>query len=145
MIREAIMTELRIAILGSGYMGRTYAECITKFNTRAKLVAISGGRRAPGLAADYSVDYELGRVTFLRPDTLFVDKTINESFPGAATAQAASGNGQPVVLSQGRFHSGDRSRTANTERHNSLGEERQVLQRQHCDFEGFALWFSRKP
>jgi hypothetical protein len=41
-----------------------------------------------------------------RPDTLFVDKTINESFPGTATAQAASGNGQPSVLSQGSFHSG---------------------------------------
>ena len=50
--------ELRIAILGSGYMGRTYAECISKFNQRGKLVAIAGGRRAPGLADDYDVDYE---------------------------------------------------------------------------------------
>ena len=41
-----------------------------------------------------------------RPDTLFVDKTINESFPGSATAQAASGNGQPSELSRGSFHSG---------------------------------------
>ena len=46
------MTELRIALLGSGYMGRTYAECIAKHNTRARLAAISGGTRAPGLAAD---------------------------------------------------------------------------------------------
>ncbi|HEY3230790.1 MAG TPA: Gfo/Idh/MocA family oxidoreductase [Roseiflexaceae bacterium] len=52
------MTELRIAILGSGYMGRTYAECISKFNTRARLVAVCGGRRAPGLAADYGLAYE---------------------------------------------------------------------------------------
>lgn len=51
------MTELRIALLGSGYMGRTYAECIVKHNSRARLVAISGGTRAPGLAADYGVDY----------------------------------------------------------------------------------------
>lgn len=51
------MNELRIALLGSGYMGRTYAECITKHNSRAKLVAISGGTRAPGLAASYGVDY----------------------------------------------------------------------------------------
>ena len=51
------MTELRIALLGSGYMGRTYAECISKHNTRAKLAAISGGTRAPGLAAEYGVDY----------------------------------------------------------------------------------------
>jgi predicted dehydrogenase len=52
------MAELRIAILGSGYMGRTYAECISKYNTRARLVAVSGGRRAPGLASDYGADYE---------------------------------------------------------------------------------------
>lgn len=50
------MTELRIGILGSGYMGRTHAECIAKHMTRARLVAIAGGRRAPALAADYGVD-----------------------------------------------------------------------------------------
>lgn len=63
------MTELRIALLGSGYMGRTYAECISKHNRRAKLVAISGGTRAPGLAADYGVDYEEDYDNLLaRPD-----------------------------------------------------------------------------
>ena len=51
------MSDLGIALLGSGYMGQTYAECISKYNTRGKLVAISGGRRAPGLAANYGVDY----------------------------------------------------------------------------------------
>lgn len=51
------MDEIRIGLLGSGYMGRTYAECMTKFNKRTRLVTISGGRRAPGLAADYGVAY----------------------------------------------------------------------------------------
>ena len=51
------MNALRFAILGSGYMGRTYAECITRHNARCTLVAICGGRRAPGLAADYHVDF----------------------------------------------------------------------------------------
>jgi predicted dehydrogenase len=63
------MTELLIAILGSGYMGRSYAECLTKFNTRVRLTAISGGRRAPGLAADYGVDHEPTYAGLLaRPD-----------------------------------------------------------------------------
>ncbi len=63
------MDELRIAILGSGYMGRTYAECITRYNTRGKLVAIAGGRRAPALAADYRVAYEPTYESLLgRPD-----------------------------------------------------------------------------
>jgi hypothetical protein len=45
------MTELRITLLGSGYMGCIYAECTTKHNSRAKLMAVSGGSHAPGLAA----------------------------------------------------------------------------------------------
>ncbi len=52
------MAELRLAILGSGYMGRTHAECITKHVHRARLIAIAGGRRAPALAADYGVAVE---------------------------------------------------------------------------------------
>jgi len=49
--------KLRIGILGSGYMGLTYSECLTKYNTRCQLVAISGGSRAPGLASKQSVEY----------------------------------------------------------------------------------------
>lgn len=52
------MAELRIGILGSGYMGRTHAECITKHMTRVRLVAVAGGRRAPALAAHYGVAVE---------------------------------------------------------------------------------------
>ena len=52
------MTELRMAILGSGYMGRTHAECLDKYVGRGRLVAVAGGRRAPALAADYGVDFE---------------------------------------------------------------------------------------
>ncbi len=63
------MTELGLAILGSGYMGRTYAECISKYNTRARLAAVAGGSRAPGLAADYGVAYEPTYAGLLaRPD-----------------------------------------------------------------------------
>src|SRR5688572_6533613 len=54
------MDELRIGLLGSGYMGRTYAECMAKYNKRTRFVTVSGGRRAPGLAEDYAdfgVDY----------------------------------------------------------------------------------------
>lgn len=63
------MTELRLGILGSGYMGRTHAECITRYVTRARLVAIAGGSRAPRLAADYGVDHEPSYEALLaRPD-----------------------------------------------------------------------------
>jgi predicted dehydrogenase len=52
------VAELRIAIVGSGYMGRTHAECISRHVSRARLVAIAGGRRAAGLASDYTVAFE---------------------------------------------------------------------------------------
>ncbi len=52
------MDTLRIGLLGSGYMGATYAECIVHYTTRAALSAIAGGTRAPALAERYGVAYE---------------------------------------------------------------------------------------
>ncbi len=48
---------LGVAILGSGYMGRTYAECLAKYAKRCKFVAVWGGTRAPKLASDYGVQH----------------------------------------------------------------------------------------
>lgn len=62
------MTELRMALLGSGYMGRSYAECITRHNTRARLTAISGGTRAPKLASDYGAADEPSYESLLARD-----------------------------------------------------------------------------
>jgi predicted dehydrogenase len=50
--------EIGIGIVGSGFMGRTYAETTTRYNRHARLIAISGGKRARGLAADYAVALE---------------------------------------------------------------------------------------
>jgi len=45
------------AILGSGFMGRTYSETIAKFVKGAHLAGASGGSRAPALAADYGMKH----------------------------------------------------------------------------------------
>jgi predicted dehydrogenase len=50
--------DLGVGIIGSGYMGRTYAECVARYNTGARLVAVAGGSRAPSLAAGYQVHAE---------------------------------------------------------------------------------------
>ena len=50
------MDLVRMGIVGSGYMGRTYAECLTKYNEGVRLVAITGGSRAEKLASDYSAE-----------------------------------------------------------------------------------------
>jgi predicted dehydrogenase len=52
------MTTLRVGILGSGYMGRTYAFGLKEINHDARLVAVAGGTRAPQLAADYGAESE---------------------------------------------------------------------------------------
>jgi predicted dehydrogenase len=44
-------------MIGSGFMGRTYSECLTRYIKNGSLVAAAGGRRAPKLAEDYKVDY----------------------------------------------------------------------------------------
>jgi len=58
--------ELGIGIVGSGYMGRTYAECVSRYNRDTRLVAVAGGTRAPSLAADYGVDAEASLDALLR-------------------------------------------------------------------------------
>jgi UDP-N-acetyl-2-amino-2-deoxyglucuronate dehydrogenase len=50
------MNEIRLGIIGSGFMGRTNAETITKYLPGARLVSIAGGSRAPQLASDYKVE-----------------------------------------------------------------------------------------
>jgi predicted dehydrogenase len=52
------MDTVRIGIVGSGFMGRTYAEVLDKHTHGATLVAVAVGRRAEGLAAEYGVTAE---------------------------------------------------------------------------------------
>jgi predicted dehydrogenase len=47
------MDTVRMGMIGSGYMGRSYAECLKRYCTGGKLTAVYGGSRAPKLAADY--------------------------------------------------------------------------------------------
>lgn len=51
------MDTVRIGMIGSGYMGKTYAECLKRYTTNGKLTAIFGGSRAPQLAKDYETAF----------------------------------------------------------------------------------------
>ena len=46
---------IRIGVTGSGFMGRTHVEAARRA-PGAEIVAVAGGRRAPGLADDYGID-----------------------------------------------------------------------------------------
>ena len=52
------MADLGVGIVGSGFMGRTYAETITKHCPQAVLRAVAGGSRAQQLSIDYGIDFE---------------------------------------------------------------------------------------
>ena len=69
------MGDIGIGLIGSGYMGRTYAEGISKYNEGGRLVAVYGGSRAPGLAEDYGMDYEPTLESLLASQDLLREKS----------------------------------------------------------------------
>jgi predicted dehydrogenase len=90
--------ELGIGIIGSGYMGRTYAECVAQYNSGARLVAVAGGTRAPTLASDYGVDDEPSVEALLsRADIAAVIITSPQSAHCAQTVAAAR-HGKHVLV-----------------------------------------------
>lgn len=64
------MANIRFGLVGSGFMGRSYAECISRHCKQAELVAITGGSRAPKLAADYNVKYVESYEALLQRDDI---------------------------------------------------------------------------
>ena len=81
------MDNVRVGMVGSGYMGRTYAHCIAEFNEGADLVAVTLGSRAPKLAADFGVDHipeysemlardDIDAVVLATPHHLHAEETI---------------------------------------------------------------------
>jgi len=60
------MTTVGVGLVGSGFMGRTSAETVTRYLRSAKLISITGGSRAPQLAADYGVFADLDLESMLR-------------------------------------------------------------------------------
>jgi predicted dehydrogenase len=63
------MDRIRVGILGSGFMGRTWA-ATTSHTPDAALTAVAGGRRAPGLAQEFNARH-------LEPDALLADPDVD--------------------------------------------------------------------
>ncbi len=90
--------ELGLGIVGSGYMGRTYAECVTRYNHGARLLAVAGGTRAPSLASDYGVAAEPSVDDLFKRDD--VDAVIITSPQSAHREQtiAAAQHGKHILV-----------------------------------------------
>jgi predicted dehydrogenase len=92
------MKEVRIGIIGAGFMGRTNAETVTRYLDRARLIAVAGGSRAPALAAEYGVTCEPSADALLdRPD---VDAVLISTphAQHALQAIAAAARGKHILL-----------------------------------------------
>lgn len=89
---------IRVGVIGSGFMGRTWSEVSANHAAGTKLVAVAGGRRAPALAADYGVPLEA------TPEALIsrgdVDLVVLASPPAVHRAQtvAAAAAGKHVLV-----------------------------------------------
>ena len=63
------MDTVRVGMVGSGYMGRSYAECLKRYCDGGLMSAVFGGTRAPKLAEDYGAAYAPTYAELLaRPD-----------------------------------------------------------------------------
>ena len=63
-------TAIGIGIVGSGFIGRTWAEVAAHHATGTRLVAVTGGRRAPALAADHGIALESSLDALLARDDI---------------------------------------------------------------------------
>lgn len=92
------MDNIRIGLIGSGHMNRTYGECVSKYNEGGTLVSVAGGSRAPTLAADYGMEADTDVETLLKRDD--IDAVII-STPHQVHAEqviAAAGHGKHILL-----------------------------------------------
>jgi len=77
---------VRFGIVGSGFMGHTWAEVAANHAAGATLVAVTGGRRAAALATDYGVDLEPSIESLLGRDD--IDAVVLATPPATHRSQA---------------------------------------------------------
>ncbi len=64
------MDTVRLGIVGTGYMGRTYAHCVRDHNEGVELVGVTQGSRAAALASDFAVEHFPEYEDMLRSDNV---------------------------------------------------------------------------
>ncbi|MES2390321.1 MAG: Gfo/Idh/MocA family oxidoreductase [Acidobacteriota bacterium] len=92
------MNTVRIGLIGSGFMGRTSAETVSRYLRNATLTAVAGGSRAAFLAAEYGVAVEASVEALVQRDDV---DAVMISTPHAAhvrEAVAAAQAGKHILL-----------------------------------------------
>ena len=92
------MRSLGIGIIGSGFMGRTYAETVSKYCEQAELKAVAGGSRASSLASDYGMDFSPDIESLLSREDIEVVFVTTPHDAHAQQALAVAAAGKHVML-----------------------------------------------
>ena len=92
------MKQIRIGIIGSGFMGRTYSETISKCCQGAELVAVAGGSRAEELASDYGLVLEPNVAALIGRDDLGAILVASPHHAHAKQAIAAARAGKHLLI-----------------------------------------------
>lgn len=85
-------------IIGSGYMGRTYAACLTRHVPDGRLVAVTGGTRAAALGAEWGVPAVADVDALLAHPGVDAVIITSPHQPHRAQAEAAAAAGKHVYL-----------------------------------------------
>jgi predicted dehydrogenase len=95
---------IRFGLLGSGFMARTYAECLARHTTGTGLMAVAGGSRAASLASDYGADCESSVDALLARDDIdaVILATPHSTHLPLTVAAAAAGKHVYVEKPMGR-------------------------------------------
>lgn len=92
------MTTLGVGLIGSGFMGRTNAETVSKYLKHARLAAITGGSRASSIAQEYGVAAEPGVDALLGRKDVDVVMISTPHAAHATQAIAAAEAGKHILL-----------------------------------------------
>jgi predicted dehydrogenase len=92
------MNHVGIGIIGSGFMGRTYAETLAKCCTGAQLIGVTGGSRGQELASDYDMVLEPTVDALLRRDDVQAIFIATPHHTHAEQAIAAARAGKHVLI-----------------------------------------------
>jgi predicted dehydrogenase len=92
------MSLVRVAIIGSGFMGRTNAETVTRYLKNARLVVVAGGSRAPALAAEYGVEHATSVEAICERRDIDAVLISTPHAEHAAQAVAAAQSGKHILL-----------------------------------------------
>ncbi|HOW69437.1 MAG TPA: Gfo/Idh/MocA family oxidoreductase [Phycisphaerae bacterium] len=92
------MSDIGIGVVGSGFMGRTYSETLSKYCTRGRLKAVAAGSRAGQLAEDYAMDLEPSFEALIARQDIDAVFIATPHHVHAEQAIAAAGAGKHVLI-----------------------------------------------